>query len=273
MIGRRLVNGAEGAGIAADDRGLQYGDGLFETMAAVDGDIRNFELHMARLQVGCIRLEIPMPARDLIAADCQRVLAGLGSATVKLIVTRGPGPRGYAPPDDPTVTRVVIAASAHAHEIESTRPINVQVCRTRLALNEQLAGIKHLNRLEQVMAATELRNSGVDEGLMLAMDGRLIGATAANVFLGRDGRLLTPAIRDCGVSGVMREVVLRAAVSLGLPVEVTDLDLDDLAGADEVFLTNAIRGIRPVVGVAGFGPFAPAEITEALCAWLDAETA
>jgi len=273
MIGRRLVNGVEGAGVAADDRGLQYGDGLFESMAAVDGGIRHFDLHMARLLGSCVRLEMPMPSIEQVAEDCRRVLEGLGAATVKLIVTRGPGPRGYAPPDDPTITRIVTAASSHSHEQRSTRPIVVQVCRTRLALNEQFAGMKHLNRLEQVMASAELREPGTDEGLMLSMDGRLVCATSANVFIARDGRLLTPAIRDCGVAGVMRQVVLRAAVTLGMPVEIADLDLDDLARADEVFLTNAIRGIRPVLGIAGFGEFAPGRITESLRARLDAESA
>jgi 4-amino-4-deoxychorismate lyase len=268
MIGRRLVNGVEGAGVAADDRGLQYGDGLFETMAAVDGSIRHFELHMVRLADGCRRLEMPMPDVEQIAADCQRVLEGLGSATVKLIVTRGAGPRSYAPPEDPSVTRIVMTASSHLHDSAAARPVVARVCRTRLALNEQFAGMKHLNRLEQVMAAAELRGSGADEGLMLAMDGRLVCATSSNLFLVRNGLLLTPMIRDCGVAGIMRQVVLHAADELGIPVEVGDLELDDLAAADEVFLTNAVRGIRSVFAVAGIGKFAPGEVTQRLCVQL-----
>ena len=266
MIGRRLVNGVEGTGVAADDRGLAYGDGLFETMAAGSGRLRHFDLHMARLGEGCRRLEIPMPPVDEIAEDCRRVLEGLGSATVKLIVTRGAGPRGYAPPPEPTVTRIVMAASSHAHESGTTRPIVVQVCRTRLALNEQLAGMKHLNRLEQVMASAELRGSGLDEGLMLAMDGRLVCATSANLFVVRSGRLQTPAIRDCGVAGVMRQVVLRAADALGIPAEVRDLEIGDLEAADEVFLTNTVRGIRSVAGVAGIAQYGVAETTPRLVA-------
>jgi 4-amino-4-deoxychorismate lyase len=273
MIGRRLVNGVEGAGVAADDRGLQYGDGLFETMAAVDGSIRHFELHMGRLADGCKRLWIPMPGIEQIAADCRRVLEGLGSATVKLIVTRGAGPRGYAPPDEPTVTRIVTAASSHAHDAAAMRPVVAQVCRTRLALSEQFAGMKHLNRIEQVMAAAELRGSSVDEGLMLAMDGRLVCATSANLFLVRSGRLLTPMIRDCGVAGVMRQVVLRAADELGMPIVIGDLEIGDLADADEVFLTNAVRGIRPVFAVPGIGRYETGEVTQRLCAQLVAECA
>jgi len=264
MIGRRLVNGVEGTGIAADDRGLAYGDGLFETMVAVEGGLRHFDLHMARLADGCRRLEIPQPSIEVVADDCRRVLEGLGSATVKLIVTRGVGPRGYAPPDEPTVTRIVMAASAHSHEFDTSRPMVVQLCRTRLALSEQLAGMKHLNRLEQVMASAELRHSGMDEGLMLAMDGRLVCATACNLFLVRSGRLLTPMIRDCGVAGVMRQVVLRAADTLGIPATITDLEPDALSGADEVFLTNAVRGIRPVVGVSGIGQYVGNEVTRRL---------
>lgn len=259
MIGRRLVNGVEGTGIAVDDRGLAYGDGLFETMAAEGGRIRHFELHMARLAEGCRRLEMPMPPVEAIRAECGRVLDGLGAATVKLIVTRGAGPRGYAPPEEPSVTRIVMSASSHAHEADALRPVFVQVCRTRLALSERFAGIKHLNRLEQVMAAAELRSSGLDEGLMLAMDDRLVCATAANVFLVRAGELYTPAIRDCGVSGVMRQVVLQAAEALGVACHVTDLGLSDLSAADEVFLTNAVRGIRPVVGVAGIAQYPAGE--------------
>ena len=273
MIGRRLVNGVDGAGVAADDRGLQYGDGLFETMAAVDGSIRHFDLHMGRLADGCRRLEIPMPGIEQIEADCRRVLEGLGSATVKLVVTRGAGQRGYAPPDEPMVTRIVTAASSHSHDSAATRPVVAQVCRTRLALNEQFAGIKHLNRLEQVMASAELRGSGLDEGLMLAMDGRLVCATSANLFLVRSGRVVTPAIRDCGIAGVMRQVVLRAADALGLTVAVADLELGDLGGADEVFLTNAVRGIRPVFAVAGIGQYEGGEVTGRLRARLSEDAA
>ena len=268
MIGRRLVNGVEGTGIAADDRGLAYGDGLFETMLAENGRLRHFDLHMARLADGCTRLELPMPAIDTMREECARVLEGLGAATVKLIITRGPGPRGYPPPAEPNVTRIVMSASSHAHESDASRPIYVQICRTRLALNEQFAGIKHLNRLEQVMASAELRGSGLDEGLMLATDGRLVCATAANLFVVRGGRLHTPAIRDCGVAGVMRHVVLQAAESLDIACEIRDLAVDDLADADEVFLTNAVRGIRPVVGVAGLAQYPLAETAPRLIEFL-----
>src|SRR5262245_17212175 len=154
MIGRRLVNGAEAGAIAPDDRGLAYGDGLFETMTAADGVIRHFALHMARLEDGCRRLAIPMPPRALVEDECRQVLDGLGGAVVKLVVTRGPGPRGYRPPAEPSVTRIV-AASARPAPLPAPDGIRVRVCATRLGINPRLAGIKHLNRLEQVLASNE----------------------------------------------------------------------------------------------------------------------
>jgi 4-amino-4-deoxychorismate lyase len=124
--------------------------------------------------------------------------------------------------------------------------------------------MKHLNRLEQVLAGAELRDSGADEGVMLSTDDRIVCATAANVFMVREGQLLTPQISDCGVAGVMREVVLRTAATLDIPVAVGDYTLDDLARSDECFLTNAVRGVRPVGRVEGVNNFKASEITQRL---------
>jgi 4-amino-4-deoxychorismate lyase len=263
MIGRRLVNGSETAGIAADDRGLHYGDGLFETMAAAGGRIRHLALHLARLEEGCRRLRIPMPSAGLLGDECDRVLEGLGTGTVKLIITRGPGPRGYRPPAEPSVTRIVVSSAARPR---NDAPMVVRLCETRLGLNPLLAGLKHLNRLEQVMACAEWDDPGIGEGLMLASDGRLVCATAANVFLVEAGRLVTPAIRDCGVAGVMRQVVLAAAADSGLKAVIEDVHPDRLATADEVFVTNAVAGIRPVAELVGVRRWTAGEVTRSLMA-------
>jgi 4-amino-4-deoxychorismate lyase len=268
VIGRRLVNGVEGAGIAADDRGLQYGDGLFETMAVIDGRIRHFDLHMARLAEGCHRLGMPAPPVAQIEVDCERVLAGLGAAVVKLILTRGPGPRGYPPPLEPNPTRIVAATAAHPPEANPF--LTVRVCETRLGRNPRLAGMKHLNRLEQVLAGAELRDPVVvDEGLMRSTDDRLVCGTASNVFLVRDGILHTPRITDCGVAGVMRQVVLRAADTLGIASEVRDVPFAELELAQEVFLTNAVRGIRPIGSIEGLPRLLPGPVTARLQAALE----
>ncbi|MFO1394239.1 MAG: aminodeoxychorismate lyase [Steroidobacteraceae bacterium] len=265
MIGRRLVNGSETAGISPDDRGLQYGDGLFETMAATGGRIRRLGAHLARLADGCRRLGIPMPSEGLLTEECDRVLAGMGNGTVKLTVTRGPGPRGYRPPAEPAVTRIV-QSSAPRPRGDTTPPLVVRMCETRLGLNPALAGLKHLNRLEQVMACAEWDDPAIGEGLMLSMDGRLIAATAGNLFLVEQGRLVTPAIRDCGIAGIMRQAVLDAALGLGIGAVVTDVLPDRLATADEVFITNAVSGIRPVAELDGSRHWAVGPVTRALLA-------
>ena len=266
MIGRRLVNGVESSAISVDDRGLQYGDGLFETMLAQDGRVRHFDRHMERLAEGGRRLGMPVPDPDLIAAECERALAGLGAGSVKLMVTRGPGPRSYRPPAEPSVTRIVVS-SAPKPRNDPDDGIVVRLCETPLGLNPRLAGLKHLNRLEQVLACAEWNDPAIPEGLMSAVDGRIVCATAANVFLVVDGRLVTPAIRDCGVAGVMRGVVLAAAGELGIDTDVRDVMPGDLQSADEVFLTNAITGVRPVGEVLGVRRYAaPGALTSSLIA-------
>jgi len=264
MIGRRLVNGVESSAISVDDRGLQYGDGIFETMSAQDGRVRHFERHMERLAEGGRRLGLPVPDPKLVAAECERALAGLGAGSVKLMLTRGPGPRSYRPPAEPSVTRIVVS-SAPKPRNDPDDGIVVRLCETPLGLNPRLAGIKHLNRLEQVMACAEWNDPTVAEGLMSAVDGRIVCATAANVFLVREGRLVTPAIRDCGVAGVMRGIVLSAAHELGITADIVDVRPDDLGTADEVFLTNAITGVRPVGEILGVRRYAaPGDVTRAL---------
>jgi 4-amino-4-deoxychorismate lyase len=262
-MGRRLVNGVDGAGIAADDRGLHYGDGLFETMAAVRGRVRNFELHMGRLAEGARRLGFPPIDADALENECRDALGEQGSGVVKLVLTRGPGPRGYRPPDEPSITRVITASAARP-TLALPEALTVRICDTRLGLNPALAGIKHLNRLEQVLACNEWRDPAVGEGLMLAADGRLICGTASNLFVVREGRLLTPTIRDCGVAGVMRQVVMRAAQALGIECLEREMGLEMLATAGELFLTNAVAGIRPVRVLVGHGEWPLGSITSRL---------
>jgi 4-amino-4-deoxychorismate lyase len=187
---------------------------------------------------------------------------------VKLILTRGPGPRGYPPPLEASLTRVIAATAAHPPVLDPF--LTVRVCETRLGRNPRLAGMKHLNRLEQVLAGAELRHPQVDEGLMLSTDDRLISGTAANVFLVRGGVLITPRITDCGVSGVMRQVVLHTAERIGLPVDVRDVPFEEILQAEEIFLTNAVRGIRPVRTIESLLQLPPGPITARLDEALEA---
>ena len=244
-----LVNGQR-TGVDPADRGLAYGDGVFETMAAQDGRVRWLDLHFDRLEEGCRRLQIPPPARhvvaDEIAAHCTRV----SRATVKLIVTRGSGSRGYAPPAAPVPTRILSIGAWPAYPSgHYANGIRVRVCQLRLSANPALAGMKHLNRLEHVLAHLELRGTDAEQGLLLDTSEHVVGGTSSNVFAVRQGRLVTPAIERAGIKGVMRRVVLAAAAEIGVLAAERDLTLAEIASADELFMTNALFGIWPVASL------------------------
>lgn len=227
------------------DRGFALGDGLFETIAVRDGAPRFWQAHADRLLDGCRRLSIPAPSIDGLAHELERVRGDAPSGTARITVTRGPGPRGYAPPPEPTPTRVVgfyPAATAAASKPRFT----LRWCHTRLALQPALAGLKHLNRLEQVLARAEWSDPVIDEGIMLATDGRVVECVMSNLFLVTDHTLVTPALDECGVSGVMRRQVLEAAGREGIDTEVRRVEPDEVERSSAVFVTNAVRGIVTV---------------------------
>lgn len=232
------------------DRGLQYGDGLFETVAVLDGRPRFIERHLSRLRCGCERLGVPAPDPERVAGEVTRV-AGSGRAVVKIILTRGEGGRGYRPAGDARVTRICRRFDWPVHE----RPwhdvgVEVRWCLTRLALQPLLAGLKHLNRLEQVLARAEWDDQQVPEGLMMDAEGCVVSGTQSNLFVIRGGELQTPAIDRCGVAGVVRDAVIDAARREGVAVRECRLGVQDVLAADELFLTSAVIGVWPVVALA-----------------------
>ena len=242
-----LINGKPSELLPALDRGLQFGDGLFETLAVKDGRPCLWDAHLARLRLGCERLGIPMPDPESLRAEAESLVAGHARAVLKLMLTRGCGGRGYRPPDDPQPNRVMLLAEWPDYPAEwQSTGVKIRLCRTRLGLNPDLAGIKHLNRLEQVLARSEWDDPAIAEGLLCDLDGRVIEGTASNLFLQRDGRLLTPRLDRCGVAGVMRARVMQLAESMGQPVLEQDLGLVDLERAEALYLSNSLIGIWQV---------------------------
>jgi 4-amino-4-deoxychorismate lyase len=246
-----LINGIRQDRVDADDRGLAYGDGLFETMAVREGVVRFFERHMARLELGCRRLSLPAPDRALIAAEIRSVRGGCPRGTVKLIMTRGRGPRGYAPPEHAEPLRIL--SFEPQPEPSQHGPLRVMVCKTLASTNPSLAGLKTLNRLDSVLASAEWRAEGYDEGLMLDTDGHLVGGTKSNIFLVYGHHLLTPRLDRGGICGVMRGAVLAAAAAVGIEAEEARLSPADLGQAEELFATNALWGVRAITHCAQRG--------------------
>ena len=236
------------AALSPYDRGLHFGDGLFETIACLRGKARFLSLHLERLSQGCERLRINLGDVEPVRREVQQAAASAGEALVKLIVTRGDAvARGYGWSGTEVATRLLLQYPLPPENTAAIRDgIRAKVARLRYGENEALAGMKHLNRLEQVLARSEMPAEDAAELLVFSSSGRLVSGTMSNVFLVRQGRFLTPRLDRCGVAGVMRRVVLREAAADGVAVEETILSADDLAGADEIFVTNARIGIWPV---------------------------
>jgi len=265
-----LVNGAKAASVSIADRGLHYGDGLFETIAIRDGAPCLWAEHLARLRLGAQRLAIPMPAPGLLLAECLALAQGLEVGVIKLILTRGSGGRGYRPPPKPLPTRLLALYPTPRQPAGAPEAgVAVRWCRTVLGENPQLAGIKHLNRLEQVLARAEW-DADADagacaEGLMCDCRGRVIAGTMTNVFVYAGGRLLTPRLDTCGVAGTVRALVLRLAPQMGIQVAELDLRPSDLHAASGLFLTNAVVGVWPVRAL-GVQEFAVGRLPQGLIA-------
>ena len=247
-----LLNGrpvdAQQPVVHLNDRGWLYGDGLFETMLLTGGRVRFLQDHIERLQLGCERLGIAVPATQLLQQELAQLCGSNQHAVVRLTVTRGRAERGYRPPEHAEPTRVWQLFSAPP---SIGTGIEVRWCETRLSRNPLLAGIKHCNRLEQVLAQAEWCNAEIAEGLMLDTEGELVCATASNVFLVFDGVLVTPDLRYSGIAGVMRKNLLRLARDLRIEQEQRAVRPEEVSDAQELFVCNAVRGIQPVVTLAG----------------------
>jgi 4-amino-4-deoxychorismate lyase len=240
-----LVNGRPATTIDVMDRGLHYGDGLFETIAIRGGRARLLDHHLERLTNGCDRLGIARQDPQLLAREIADV-AIAPDCVIKVIVTRGSSGRGYRPPRQAVPTRIVAAfpwTALSGHDLSDG--IRLRTCETRLASQPALAGLKHLGRLEQVLARAEWDDETIAEGLMLDEAGRLVCGTQSNLFARIGEELLTPGIDRCGVAGVMRRTVLEWAARQGIPVHETPMQPAGLFAADEVFLTNALVGALP----------------------------
>lgn len=232
------------------DRGLAYGDGVFRTIRCEGGRLQAWPRHYAKLQADCAALGLACPAE----ADWLADLAQLApvDAAVKLTVTRGHSSRGYAIDPAAPVTRICQAGPLPPYAATlRERGVAVRLCGTLLGIQPALAGVKHLNRLEQVLARREWSDPTIFDGLMCNPRGELVEGVMTNLFIVEGDSLLTHPLIDCGVAGVMRGLLLEAAAMLGLRQELTSFDTSRLLAADAVLLSNSLAGIVPVASLAG----------------------
>ncbi len=247
-----LINGLPGESISAADRGLMYGDGVFRTMRLLDRRIVHWSHHYQKLQQDCAALLLPCPDVRLLEAEIEQLAWAQPDGVVRLTLTRGVGKRGYAPPDAPMPTRIFSFSLAPIYPPEWVEQgVRLHLCQLRLAAQPRLAGIKHLNRLENVLAAAEWNDPAIAEGLLLDGAGHVIGGVRSNVFCWHNDVLLTPELSRCGVAGVQRQRIIEWALQSGQSLEVRDMTLDELLTADEVLVCNSVFGLWPVRELAG----------------------
>lgn len=245
------VNGERGAAVDPRDRGLAFGDGVFETMRFGSSGIQLLDFHLKRLREGAARLRLvhePAVLEPEIRAALEVVRAQQPDGVLKLVLTRGIGPRGYRVAPGTMCTRVITASALPSNPPEwSVEGVSVRFCDLRMGSNPLLAGVKHLNRLEQVMARLEWDDPAIAEGLIADARGRIVEGVSTNVFFVSGGRILTPVIDTCGVAGVMRQYLLEKAPEIvGQGIEVVSCEKGMLTGAREVFLCNSVIGVWPV---------------------------
>jgi 4-amino-4-deoxychorismate lyase len=243
-----LVNGEQVDHLPVTDRGLQFGDGLFETIAVRDGQPVWLNPHLARLIDGCQRLKFSiLPDTETLRQEASDLCRDHKEAVLKIIVTRGNSTQGYSAAQAMNPNRIMILKTDMRHAPDTAREgIQLGICRQPLAINPALAGIKHLNRLEQVLARIECEAQW-QEGLMLDTNGFVIEGTMSNLFLIRDGILITPSLERTGINGITRDAILEIANKNDIVCQVRDVLPEELNDIEEMFVCNSLIGIWPVV--------------------------
>jgi 4-amino-4-deoxychorismate lyase len=238
-----LINGSFDATISPFDRGFAYGDGVFRTLVVRDGLPESWPQHYQKLVADCAVINIVCPSAELLMSDLQQLFLLDEVAVAKIIITRGEGNRGYTPPPITAPMRVVTKSAMPEYPEERFNiGVNLHVCETRLALQPKLAGIKHLNRLENVLARMEWSNPDIAEGILLDTQDNVIECTAANIFARFGDTLITPSLAQCGVAGITRQRIIERAHTLSLKTSVETFNLEKLFAADEVIICNSIYG-------------------------------
>ena len=220
---------------------------MFRTLRVIDGAPLHWPLHYQKLLYDCAAIGIDCPELGLLTGELEGLLENHPDSVVKIIVTRGEGARGYAPPSVTEPTYIWDVSPLPDYPVDWRKyGIKAILCQLRLSNQPRLAGIKHLNRLENVLAANEWDDADIAEGLMMDTAGNVIEATRSNLFMVVQGQLITPELSRCGVAGVQRDRVINWANQHDVPVQVRDVSLTEVLLADELFIVNSIIGVWPL---------------------------
>ena len=259
-----LVNGVFTDSIKANDRGLMYGDGVFRTLRIENCIPLNWALHYQKLASDCAALELACPPISVLERELETASESMRNCIAKITVTRGAGARGYLPEAGLEPTRIVSTSPLPEHQFQKIR---AHLCNFRLSHQPRLAGIKHLNRLENVMARMEWKDPETREGILLDLEGNVIEGTMSSLLLYHDGCVIAPDLSRCGVDGVQRARVLACCEKNGIPAKIESFGIDRLIEADEVFLVNSVFGLWQIVEL-GSVTWPNGEFCDAMRGWL-----
>lgn len=243
-----LINGKPSTGLSVFDRGLAYGDGVFRTFLVKNGIPYHWELQYQKLSHDCSALGIKCPSNEELLSDIKSLFNEAADAVAKIIVTRGESSRGYAVPAEIQANRVVTKSAPPTYPlINQTQGVKLHLCELKLGLQAKLAGVKHLNRLENVLARMEWSDANIADGLLMDSNENVIECTMSNIFARFGSQLITPSLDQCGVDGIARTRIIKQAKRYKLDVKIEVLKLDKLMQADEIIICNSLFGAWQVV--------------------------
>jgi 4-amino-4-deoxychorismate lyase len=265
-----LVDGVPAASVPPDDRGLAYGDGVFRTLAMRNRHPELWTRQWAKLVADCRGLALTPPLEVNLQHDISRIAEEMPDCALRITITRGSGGRGYDMPRDMRPRRMVVGSPLPQYPAAyQEHGIRARFCTLRLASQPRLAGIKHLNRLENVLARAEWNDAGIAEGLLLDFEGNVIGGTRSNLFVVESGNLVTPDLSRCGVAGVTRDAVIESARSAGIACRIEPVNRERLEAADEVIIVNSLIGAWAVAALEQH-TWLNFPMTACMRKWLDA---
>ncbi len=244
-----IINGEEQANISIFNRNVQYGDGLFETCIAKDNQILFWNKHLSRLDIGCDKLKIKKIEESIWLEDIKKALSlsSKKQCIIKLILSRGNSQRGYSYPDEILPVRIVIASEMN--KPQSKGLFSLEYAQSGYHSNPNLAGIKHCNRIEQILARATMHK---DEAIMLDENEDIISVTQGNIYFIFGNNLVTPKLDKCGVVGSRRSLILELAKSISINVKEDTVSKTQAEKADEVFISNSLIGVQSVGSIENF---------------------
>ena len=244
-----LIDGKKQSKASIFNRNTQFGDGLFETCLVENKKLLFWSNHFERMKLGCDRLKISMIDETLWLSDIKKAfsLMKIDNCIVKLVLSRGESLRGYSYKYNIRPIRITIVSELKKNNQD--KGFSLEFCNSGYNSNPKLAGIKHCNRLEQVIARAGIK---VDDGIMLDENENVVSVTQGNIFCIQGNRLITPNLDKCGIEGTRRAVILKIAVDLGFDINIKNLSVAELLRSDEVFISNSIQGVGPVNQIEDF---------------------